>query len=91
MKVSVDFAGFTNAQADSLRKAMGKKNPEAMAKMEALFVDGAVAKSCSIEATLEDGSVVKVPRLKKFKCTDGQMRTVEETVADGAEIISFSS
>lgn len=45
MKVSVDFAGFTNAQADSLRKAMGKKNPEAMAKMEALFVDGAVAKS----------------------------------------------
>lgn len=50
MKVAVDFAGFTNAQADGLRKAMGKKNPEAMAKMEAMFVDGAVKKSGVAEA-----------------------------------------
>jgi uracil-DNA glycosylase family 4 len=45
MKVAVDYAGFTNAQADKLRKAMGKKNPEEMAKMEELFVKGAVKKS----------------------------------------------
>lgn len=50
MKVAVDFAGFSNAQADGLRKAMGKKNPEAMAKMEAMFVDGAVKKSGVAEA-----------------------------------------
>ncbi|KHX23843.1 DNA polymerase III [Acinetobacter baumannii] len=45
MKVSVDFAGFTNAEADKLRKAMGKKNVDEMAKMRQKFIDGAVAKS----------------------------------------------
>ncbi|MBD0141653.1 DNA polymerase III subunit alpha, partial [Acinetobacter baumannii] len=45
MKVSVDFAGFTNAEADSLRKAMGKKDKDKMAEMRQKFVDGAVAKS----------------------------------------------
>ncbi|MFX6556024.1 hypothetical protein ABTG71_20455, partial [Acinetobacter baumannii] len=45
MKVSADFAGFTNAEADSLRKAMGKKDKDKMAEMRQKFVDGAVAKS----------------------------------------------
>ncbi|CAA0196170.1 DNA polymerase III subunit alpha [Acinetobacter baumannii] len=45
MKVSVDFAGFTNAEADSLRKAMGKKDKDKMAEMRQKFVDGAVTKS----------------------------------------------
>lgn len=45
MKVSVDFAGFTNAEADSLRKAMGKKDKDKMAEMREKFVNGAVRKS----------------------------------------------
>lgn len=45
MKVSVDFAGFTNAEADSLRKHMGKKNKEAMAEMREKFAKGAMLKS----------------------------------------------
>jgi DNA polymerase-3 subunit alpha len=45
MLIAVRLCGFTMGQADTLRKAMGKKNPEVMAKMRKSFVDGAVGKS----------------------------------------------
>jgi DNA polymerase-3 subunit alpha len=38
------LAGFSLGEADLLRKAMGKKNPEVMAKMRGKFVKGAVEK-----------------------------------------------
>jgi DNA polymerase-3 subunit alpha len=41
MRISNVVAGFTLGEADVLRKAMGKKNPEVMAKMRGTFVDGA--------------------------------------------------
>lgn len=50
MKVAVDFAGFSNAEADYLRRAMGKKDKDKMAEMESKFVDGAVKKSGVTEA-----------------------------------------
>ncbi len=34
MQISKELAGFTGAQADDLRKAIGKKNREAMAKLK---------------------------------------------------------
>ena len=40
MQISKELAGFTGAQADDLRKAIGKKNREAMAKLEPLFREG---------------------------------------------------
>ena len=40
MQISKDLAGFTGAQADDLRKAIGKKNREAMGKLEPLFREG---------------------------------------------------
>jgi DNA polymerase III subunit alpha len=43
MRISNVVAGFTLGEADLLRKAMGKKNAEVMAKMRGKFVDGAVA------------------------------------------------
>jgi DNA polymerase-3 subunit alpha len=42
MQVSKDLAGFTGGEADSLRKAMGKKIAELMEKMKAKFVEGAM-------------------------------------------------
>ena len=42
MRIVSDLAGFTLAQADSLRRAIGKKIPEVMAKEKKAFVDGAV-------------------------------------------------
>ena len=44
MQVSKDMAGFTGGQADTLRKAMGKKIAELMKKMRTEFIDGAVGK-----------------------------------------------
>ncbi|MBI5835673.1 MAG: DNA polymerase III subunit alpha [Candidatus Eisenbacteria bacterium] len=41
MKIAVSMAGFTLAQADILRKAMGKKKPEEMNKQEQAFLEGA--------------------------------------------------
>lgn len=40
MQVSRDIAGFTMAEADALRKAMGKKDAEKMAHMRDKFVSG---------------------------------------------------
>src|SRR4029077_17738057 len=40
MRISNVVAGFTLGEADLLRKAMGKKNAEVMAKMRGKFVDG---------------------------------------------------
>jgi len=41
MQIAHKIAGFSLGEADILRKAMGKKTPEAMAKMESKFLDGA--------------------------------------------------
>jgi DNA polymerase-3 subunit alpha len=40
MQVSKDIAGFSGAKADDLRKAIGKKNREAMARLKPEFVTG---------------------------------------------------
>src|SRR5256885_6468795 len=43
MRLAQKLAGYTMAEADSLRKAMGKKNREEMAQQEQKFILGAVA------------------------------------------------
>ncbi|MDR0800506.1 MAG: DNA polymerase III subunit alpha [Endomicrobium sp.] len=45
MKMSVELAGFTPGEADSLRKAMSKKIPEVIEKQREKFVKGAKEKS----------------------------------------------
>lgn len=42
MQISKDFAGFTGGQADTLRKAVGKKKIDLMRKVRAEFIEGAV-------------------------------------------------
>src|SRR5437870_5931659 len=44
MQLSQKLAGYTMAEADSLRKAMGKKNREEMAQQEQKFIMGAIAR-----------------------------------------------
>ena len=41
MKIAQVLANYTMAEADELRKAVGKKKPEVMAKHRARFIDGA--------------------------------------------------
>jgi DNA polymerase-3 subunit alpha len=46
MQIAQILAGYTLGSADLLRRAMGKKKPEEMAKQRSIFVDGAVARGC---------------------------------------------
>ncbi len=43
MKIAGELASYSMADADGLRKAMGKKDPQTMAKNRDLFLKGAVA------------------------------------------------
>jgi DNA polymerase-3 subunit alpha len=45
MQLAKDLCGFTGGQADTLRKGIGKKIPEVLAKMKKEFIDGAVKTS----------------------------------------------
>jgi DNA polymerase-3 subunit alpha len=47
MLISKELAGFSGAQADDLRKAIGKKNRAAMAKLEPMFREGAAKNGVS--------------------------------------------
>ena len=53
MQIAKDMCGFSGGQADTLRKAIGKKNREVMAKMKQTFIDGAVKKSGVSKTTVE--------------------------------------
>ena len=43
MQIAREMAGYTLGGADMLRRAMGKKKPEEMAKQRAAFTEGAIA------------------------------------------------
>lgn len=47
MQISKDMAGFTGGEADTLRKAMGKKIASLMKEMKSKFTEGAVKKGVS--------------------------------------------
>jgi DNA polymerase-3 subunit alpha len=48
MQIASAVGGFTLAQADILRKAMGKKKPKEMAKQRQAFVEGAVERGTPV-------------------------------------------
>ena len=49
MQIAQILAGYTLGAADMLRRAMGKKKPEEMAKQRQTFVDGATARGVDTE------------------------------------------
>lgn len=49
MQISQAMAGYSLGGADMLRRAMGKKKPEEMAKQRTIFVDGAIAQGIDQE------------------------------------------
>jgi DNA polymerase-3 subunit alpha len=51
MQIAKDLAGFSGAKADDLRKAIGKKNREAMAKLKPEFFEGCRASGTSPAVT----------------------------------------
>lgn len=53
MQISKDLCGFTGGEADTLRKGIGKKIPEVMAKMKTRFIEGAVEHSNADRVRME--------------------------------------
>ncbi len=53
MQLGSEIAGFTLAQADQMRRAMGKKKPEVMAAFKVDFVNGAGKRGLSAEKATE--------------------------------------
>lgn len=51
MQISRVVAGFTPGEADNLRKAMGKKQADVMAKMKAKFIEGSEKKGIRQEVS----------------------------------------
>ncbi len=47
MRIAKELGGFSGAKADDLRKAIGKKNREAMAKLKPEFIEGCRASGTS--------------------------------------------
>lgn len=84
MRIAQDLCGFSMADADKLRKAIGKKDATLMATMGAAFVDG--AKAGMIEVETDDGRTVRIHRHASFMCEDGEKRTVEEALSLGLDI-----
>jgi DNA-directed DNA polymerase III PolC len=84
MQVAKELAGFSGAKADDLRKAIGKKNREAMAKLKPEFFAG-----CRASGTSE--SVIELlwatnERSADYsfnKCASGQTRVI---LADGTRM-----
>jgi DNA polymerase-3 subunit alpha len=53
MQISKDLCGFTGGQADTLRKGIGKKIPEVLAKMKVEFIEGAMKHSDADRGMME--------------------------------------
>ncbi|MAU33520.1 DNA polymerase III subunit alpha, partial [Candidatus Saccharibacteria bacterium] len=53
MQISKDLAGFTGGEADTLRKAIGKKLVDVMAKMKERFIEGSMEHSGAKRADME--------------------------------------
>jgi len=53
MRISIDVCGFSGGEADTLRKAIGKKNIDMMRKMKQRMIDGAKEVSAIDQSIME--------------------------------------
>lgn len=53
MKIVQELGGFSLVEADDVRKAMGKKLPEVMAKYKQQFLNGAIERGCPSDEALQ--------------------------------------
>lgn len=83
MQMTRDLAGFTFAEADGVRKAIGKKDPVKMAAIGVEFKEKAQQGWLKVE--LDDGSVKTFHKSELIRCKDGIDRTIEQVIKDDAE------
>jgi DNA-directed DNA polymerase III PolC len=77
MQIAKAVAGFSGAEADDLRKAIGKKNREAMAALRERFFEGARASGTSEPVIRELWAVNEAAADYSFnRCASGQTRVI---------------
>ncbi|EFM6058644.1 DNA polymerase III subunit alpha, partial [Escherichia coli] len=81
------LAGFSMAEADSVRKAIGKKDMEKMKSIGGDFIKR--AEEGWVTVSLDDGSTRKIHKAARLLCADGERRTYAEAMAINADITSF--
>ena len=64
MRLSKDMAGFTGGEADTLRKGMGKKIAELMAKMKPKFIEGCIKNN--ISKTIAEETFVDMEKFAEY-------------------------
>ncbi len=65
MRIAVDLCGFSMIQADILRKAMGKKKAEEMARLKKMFIEGAGKKS-GMPLNEAEGLFTKIEKFAEY-------------------------
>lgn len=81
------LAGFSMAEADSVRKAIGKKDMEKMKSIGGDFIKR--AEEGWVTVSLDNGSTRKIHKSARLLCADGERRTYAEAMAINADITSF--
>ena len=87
MKIAQEIGGYTLGGADLLRKAMGKKLPEEMAKHRTIFVEGATDErrvARQGDAALRPDGEVRGLRLQQVACRRLCARRLPDGVLQGA-------
>ncbi|HFI9472138.1 TPA: DNA polymerase III subunit alpha [Escherichia coli] len=89
MQSSRVLAGFSMAEADALRSAIGKKNMDKMKAIGSDFVERAQAGWVTL--SLKNGGTVEVHKHAKLDCSDGKRRSYSEAIGDGIDYVEIVS
>ncbi|EFH9775837.1 DNA polymerase III subunit alpha [Escherichia coli] len=89
MQSSRVLAGFSMAEADALRSAIGKKNMDKMKAIGSDFVERAQAGWVTL--SLKNGGTVEVHKHAKLDCSDGKRRSYSEAISDGIDYVEIVS
>ncbi|EJA4745089.1 DNA polymerase III subunit alpha [Escherichia coli] len=89
MQSSRVLAGFSMAEADALRSAIGKKNMDKMKAIGSDFVERAQAGWVTL--SLKNGGTVEVHKHAKLDCSDGKRRSYSEAINDGIDYVEIVS
>ena len=90
MKIAQEIGGYTLGGADLLRRAMGKKKPEEMAKHRGIFVEGAVKNNLARGegvAALRPHGEVRGLRLQQVARRGVRARRLPDRVLQGASSV----
>ena len=85
MKISQVIAGYSGAEADKLRKIMGKKLPEEMKKERGKFVEGCATDIYEVQ--LDDGSRVELRSTEFYEVEEGGFHSLRDIEDQGLSLV----